>query len=311
MERFDEEPTTADRQPVVDSAPSEQRWESAGERTGDLGSNRIDAATVRRAMASTVAPRAVPASGRVQRAARPSEASSSDASAAESGLPEQLRSGIEQLSGFSMNDVDVRYNSARPAQLGALAFASRGQIHIGPGQEEHLPHEAWHLVQQSQGRVRATAQLKSGQPVNESDHLEREADVMGAKALAIGTRSQRSSPGATAIRRSAVVQREDDRATALQKVKKENMDAIRKIRDRVKNYRKRNDANVNAGTNSGRHRDFTTPGGTNNPLKLNRGESKWKFKVTDVADDLDGSDSATFKKRYEHAGWSNILIHVE
>lgn len=27
-------------------------------------------------------------------------------------------------------------------------------IHVGPGQEQHLPHEAWHEVSQRQGRVR-------------------------------------------------------------------------------------------------------------------------------------------------------------
>ena len=134
---------------------------------------------------------------------------------------------------------------------------------------------------------------------------------MGAKALAIGRRSQVVPPGTRTIRRSAVVQREDDRATALQKVKKENMDAIRKIRDRVKNYRNRNDAEVNAGTNGWPHKSFTTPGGTNNPLKLNRGDPKWKFKLTEVADDLDASDSGLLKKRYTHEGWKNILIHVE
>src|SRR5262245_52567316 len=66
------------------------------------------------------------------------------------GLPGSLKSGVENLSGFSMNDVKVHYNSSKPAQLQAHAFAQGTQIHLGPGQEKHLPHEAWHVVQQKQ-----------------------------------------------------------------------------------------------------------------------------------------------------------------
>lgn len=98
------------------------------------------------------------------------------------GLPDHLKSGIEALSGLSMDHVKVHYNSAQPAQLQALAYAQGSHIHLAPGQERHLPHEAWHVVQQAQGRVQPTMQLKSGVPVNDDAGLEREADVMGARA---------------------------------------------------------------------------------------------------------------------------------
>jgi hypothetical protein len=55
-------------------------------------------------------------------------------------------------------------------------------IHLAPGQEEHLPHEAWHVVQQTQGRVKPTAQLKPKTIVNDDADLGKEADEMGAKA---------------------------------------------------------------------------------------------------------------------------------
>lgn len=97
------------------------------------------------------------------------------------GLPDQLKSGIESLSGLSMDNVKVHYNSAKPAQLNALAYAQGTDIHVGPGQEKHLPHEAWHVVQQAQGRVKPTMQMKDGQPVNNDKNLEAEADVMGEK----------------------------------------------------------------------------------------------------------------------------------
>jgi hypothetical protein len=99
------------------------------------------------------------------------------------GLPDQLKSGIESLSGLSMDHVRVHYNSPQPAQLNALAYAQGSDIHLAPGQERHLPHEAWHVVQQAQGRVRPTMQMAGGLAVNDDAGLEREADVMGARAL--------------------------------------------------------------------------------------------------------------------------------
>ena len=97
------------------------------------------------------------------------------------GLPYDLKSGVENISGFSMDDVRVHYNSGKPAQLQAHAFAQGTDIHLATGQEKHLPHEAWHVVQQKQGRVQATMQLK-GERINDDSGLENEADVMGAKA---------------------------------------------------------------------------------------------------------------------------------
>lgn len=99
------------------------------------------------------------------------------------GLPDKLKSGVEDLSGISMDDVKVHYNSSQPAQLNAQAYAQGNHIHIAPGQEKHLPHEAWHVVQQKQGRVKATMQMKGTVHVNDDKGLEHEADVMGAKAL--------------------------------------------------------------------------------------------------------------------------------
>jgi Domain of unknown function (DUF4157) len=99
------------------------------------------------------------------------------------GLPDNLKMGVENLSGMDMSDVKVHYNSSQPAQLSALAYAQGNNIHIGPGQEKYLPHEAWHLVQQRQGRVQATKQMKMGVAINDDLGLENEADVMGEKAL--------------------------------------------------------------------------------------------------------------------------------
>jgi hypothetical protein len=97
------------------------------------------------------------------------------------GMPNNLKAGVENLSGIDISNVRVHYNSLKPAEVGALAYTQGTNIHIAPGQERHLPHEAWHVVQQAQGRVRPTLQLKDI-AVNDDTELEREADVMARKA---------------------------------------------------------------------------------------------------------------------------------
>jgi ribosomal protein S18 acetylase RimI-like enzyme len=101
------------------------------------------------------------------------------------GLPDRLKAGVQHLSGLAMDDVRVHYNSQKPAAVQAHAYAQRSDIHVAPGQEKHLPHEAWHVVQQKQGRVKPTLQLK-GVAINDDSGLEREADRMGAQARHAG-----------------------------------------------------------------------------------------------------------------------------
>jgi len=120
------------------------------------------------------------------------------------GLSDQLKTGIENLSGHSMDDVSVHYNSAKPAQLHAHAYAQGTDIHVAPGQEKHIPHEAWHVVQQKQGRVKPTVQLKGKMNINDDAGLEKEADVMGSKALRMKSADSRhdASPGLSTVSRS-------------------------------------------------------------------------------------------------------------
>ncbi len=96
----------------------------------------------------------------------------------ETGLPDKLKTGIESLSGLSMDDVRVHYNSPKPAQLQALAYTQGTEIHVGPGQGGCLPHEAWHVVQQKQGRVQPNIYVQ-GTAVNNNTGLEHEAETMG------------------------------------------------------------------------------------------------------------------------------------
>ena len=98
------------------------------------------------------------------------------------GLPDDLKNGIESLSGYSLDDVRVHYNSSKPATVQALAYTQGTDIHVAPGQEKHLPHEAWHVAQQMADRVSPTTNI-NGMLVNDNAGLEHEADVMGEKAM--------------------------------------------------------------------------------------------------------------------------------
>ncbi|SMD14510.1 hypothetical protein [Pedobacter nyackensis] len=77
------------------------------------------------------------------------------------GLPDNLKSGVENLSGYSLDNV--------------------------PGQERHLPHEAWHVAQQKQGRVQPTMQLKGKLNISDDAGLENEADHFGSVAAGVGS----------------------------------------------------------------------------------------------------------------------------
>ncbi|WP_211101447.1 DUF4157 domain-containing protein [Niveispirillum sp. SYP-B3756] len=85
------------------------------------------------------------------------------------------------MSGLSLDGVRVHYNSSQPATLQAHAYTRGQDIHVAPGQEQHVPHELGHVVQQMQGRVPVTGQV-GGMALNDDTSLEAEADRLGATA---------------------------------------------------------------------------------------------------------------------------------
>ncbi|BAY23225.1 hypothetical protein NIES2100_29890 [Calothrix sp. NIES-2100] len=135
----------------------------------------------------------------------------------QTGLPDNLKSGIESLSGISLNNVKVHYNSSQPAQLSALAYAQGTDIHLAPGQEKHLPHEAWHVVQQARGRVQPTHQLR-GVDINDDEGLEREAEQMGSLALASPAAAFGKAPIQTMPFNSPPLQRSNFARSIVQRV---------------------------------------------------------------------------------------------
>ncbi len=100
------------------------------------------------------------------------------------GLSDSLKTGVETLSGIDISDVRVHRNSAKPASVQAHAYTQGSNIHVAPGQEKYMAHEAWHVVQQKQGRVQPTVSV-NGMAVNDNPGLENEADMMGAKAASL------------------------------------------------------------------------------------------------------------------------------
>ena len=122
-------------------------------------------------------------------------------------LPDNVKQGVESLSGISMDDVKVHYNSDKPAQLNAHAYAQGTDIHIASGQEKHLPHEAWHVVQQKQGRVQPTTMMKAKVFINDDQGLEKEADVMGARALQMKPFSLSDYKTEKSVQRKEIIQR--------------------------------------------------------------------------------------------------------
>ena len=133
-------------------------------------------------------------------------------------LPPGLRTGIAALTGLDLGGVRVHLNSPEPALQQALAYTQGTNIHVAPGQESHLPHEAWHVVQQAQGRVQPTRQFKRT-GLNDDAGLEREADAMGALAARVGAdpclrpdpaAARRVGPGA--VNATGPIQRYTDRS---------------------------------------------------------------------------------------------------
>lgn len=118
-------------------------------------------------------------------------------------MPAAVQAKMEGAFGADFSSVRV-HESPHAAAMGALAFTQGTDIHFAPGQyapgsqrgQELLGHELTHVVQQSQGRVRATAQAK-GVALNDDASLEREADDLGARAARGERVGMAGSPGTT------------------------------------------------------------------------------------------------------------------
>ncbi|CAM3789181.1 hypothetical protein VA7868_00447 [Vibrio aerogenes CECT 7868] len=100
-------------------------------------------------------------------------------------LPSRLRRGMEKITGMNLQPVRVFYNSPKPAQVHAHAYAQGLDIYLAPGQVHHLPHELGHIIQQAKGMVQPTTQV-NGVDVNDDPQLEGHATALGEAAVRVG-----------------------------------------------------------------------------------------------------------------------------
>jgi len=148
-------------------------------------------------------------------------------------LPLQMQTNMEAMGGVDLSDVKVHRNSGEPQKVGALAYAQGSDIHLGPGQEKHLGHEAWHTVQQKQGRVQPVLQAK-GLSMNDDPQLEKEADVMGTKATQVVTPiSTTTNSGAYTTSNSPIQQKKNKKKN--KKNAEQDFDGLLKVAGTDKN----------------------------------------------------------------------------
>ncbi len=103
-------------------------------------------------------------------------------------LPKFLREKMESAFDTDFSNVRV-HEDGNAEQIGALAYTRGKNLHFAPGQfrphstegQKIIGHELTHVVQQRSGHVF----LPQGEdlPINSNSKLEREADIMSAKAV--------------------------------------------------------------------------------------------------------------------------------
>lgn len=104
-------------------------------------------------------------------------------------MPQAVQAKMERSFGVDFSSVRI-HEGPQASAIGAAAYTQGTNIHFAERQydphsqsgQELLGHELAHVVQQSQGRVRAPVQAKGGVAVNSDPALEDEADAHGARA---------------------------------------------------------------------------------------------------------------------------------
>jgi hypothetical protein len=119
---------------------------------------------------------------------KPASMKAAPTSSSPNKMPEHVQQKMESTMNADFSNVNIHVGS-KASSVGALAYTQGNDIHFAQGKfnpntqsgQNLLGHELAHVVQQRAGRVKATTSV-NGLPVNDDRSLEKEADVMGAKA---------------------------------------------------------------------------------------------------------------------------------
>ena len=120
------------------------------------------------------------------------------------GIPEPVRTQMENALQTDFSDVSITPNSSKASQMEALAYTQGNKIHFAPGMYNPssqtgmklLGHELTHVIQQREGRVNVTHRF-NGNPLNMNPLLENEADHLGNTA--VNSRVHLTQPGTPGI----------------------------------------------------------------------------------------------------------------
>ena len=146
--------------------------------------------------------------GPIQAKQRPVQRSQQASQSSGNLNEDQIKTNVSSLMGTDVSDARVHYNSSKPAQLKAVAYAQDNDVYMSSGKGQNndiLGHELAHNAQNKQGRVAATVQRK-GVDINDSPVLEKEADVIGAQAASMQTPAQMKAVSSTPTQKNGIVQ---------------------------------------------------------------------------------------------------------
>lgn len=146
----------------------------------------------------------------IQARQRPVQRNQNKSNDAGSGNEAQIKANVSSITGTDVSNANIHYNSDKPAQLNAIAYAQGNDIHMSssPGADNHtLAHELTHNAQQQTGQVKATIQGNNGVGINNDPKLEKHADDVAAKALNMPPAQMKTSnPTSTPSFQNAPVQ---------------------------------------------------------------------------------------------------------
>lgn len=247
------------------------------------------------------------------------------------GLADNLKTGMEILSEISFDDVKVHRNSDKSVQLnGSVVQLGKTKDGLVKGlkilliqvtnvyQDQRLDMDDTRCMGNLKFSVEtylAKAEGLAGDDRDGANKLKQEWSEYHSKQWSyfeiLKTRAEilddeRLAAEATAESERLIEEERLAKGLRSQALRTANDAAIVAIKDAVVQARKTaGQGSYNAGRNS----NLTTEGGNTNPLSLDHGLPEDGFLLRDIASNIIGSDSGIAKRTFAHRG-GNILVHV-